>query len=189
MKKKFLAVVCSFALLAAVGACKKKQEQPSPQPGMPGQQMPQAGPQPGMPGEMPPGQVMVPKGETNVVVPDSVKGKWKAVVIAVEDKTTKKITEYTVGLHSEFKIPNSGLTVFVGDFLPDFQMQGLTLTSKSGEPNNPAAGIRVDEGKNQIFPPAGKKWGWIYARPELHNIHPFEHAKYGIVLVKGLKNG
>jgi hypothetical protein len=189
MKKKFLAVVCSLSLLVAVGACKKKQEQPAPQPGMPGQQLPQAGPQPGMPGQMPPGQVMIPKGETNVVVPDAVKGKWKAVVIAVEDKTTKKAAEYTVDLNSTFKIPNSDLTVYVGDFLPDFQMQGLTLTSKSDQPNNPAAGIRVDEGNKQIFPPAGKKWGWIYARPELHNIHPFEHAKYGIVLVKGVKKG
>jgi hypothetical protein len=184
MKKKFLAIVCSLSLMVAVGACKKKQEQPAPQPGMPGQEVPQSGPQPGMPG-----QVMIPKGETSVVVPDAVKGKWKAVVIAVEDKTTKKSTEYTVDLNSTFKIPNSDLTVYVGDFLPDFQMQGLTLTSKSDQPNNPAAGIRVDEANKQIFPPAGKKWGWIYARPELHNIHPFEHAKYGIVLVKGVKKG
>ncbi|MEJ2695116.1 MAG: hypothetical protein P8013_00555 [Candidatus Sulfobium sp.] len=189
MKKRFLAVACSLSLLLAVGACKKKQEQPAQQPEMPGQQMPQAGPQPGMPGQMPSGHVVMPKGETNVVVPDSVKGKWKAVVIAVEDKTTKKTTEYTVDLRSKFKIPDSDLTVYVGDFLPDFQMQGLTLTSKSDQPNNPAAGIRVEEGKKQIFPPEGKKWGWIYARPELHNIHPFEHAKYGIVLVKGVKKG
>ena len=184
MKKKFLAVVCSLSLLLAVGACKKKEEQPAPQPS----QLPHVGQQQqGVPGQMPPGRVVMPKGETNVVVPPSVQGKWKAVVIAVQDKTTKKTTEFTVDLHGKFKIPNSDLTVYVGDFLPDFQMQGLTLTSKSDQPNNPAAGIRVDENNKQIFPPAGKKWGWIYARPELHNIHPFEHAKYGIVLVKGVQ--
>ncbi|WP_279384541.1 hypothetical protein [Geotalea toluenoxydans] len=38
------------------------------------------------------------KKQTTVVVPDNVKGKWKAVKIAVTDKTTKKDTIYTVNI-------------------------------------------------------------------------------------------
>ena len=186
MIRRLFAVVCSLMLLLAVGACKKKQEQAPPQSA---QQQPQAGPQPGMPGHMPAGGGIMPAGTTNVIVPPSVQGKWKAVVIAVEDKTTKKTTDFTVNLHGQLKIPNSNLTLYVGDFLPDFHMQGLTLTSKSNQPNNPAVGIRVDENKKQIFPAPGKTWSWIYSRPEFQSVHSFQHAKYGIVLVKGIPKG
>ena len=208
MKKKVLAVVCSLLLLVAAGACKKKQEQPVPQPGMPGsqQQLPaghpgmapgapgQPGMAPGAPGApgMAPGApgapgVMIPKGETSVSVPGGVKGKWKGVVLVVEDKETKKTAEYKVNLNSELKIPNSNLKVEVGEFLPDFRMNGLEITSVSNEPNNPAVGVKVFEGGKQIFPAPGKKWGWLYAK--FPTMHPFEHAKYAIGLKEGLKKG
>ena len=91
MKKKIMVAVCSLALLVAAGACKKKQEQPVPQTGMPGQQMP-AG-QPGQPGMQPGQNIVMPKGETKIVMPDAVKGQWKAVVLQVESKKTKKTAE------------------------------------------------------------------------------------------------
>jgi hypothetical protein len=138
MKKKILAVTCGLCMLVAIGACQKKQEQPAP--GTPGQEqqlppghpttpqqgmgMPQQGmgmPQQGM--QQP--NIIVPKGETSVVVPASVQGKWKSVVLAIENKETGKTSDYTVNLHSEFKIPNTDLKVTVGDFLPDFRMEGL----------------------------------------------------------------
>ncbi len=196
--KKVLAVVCSLSLLLAAGACKKKQEQPVTQPSMPGaqQQLPPGHPgmgpgapgapgTPGVPGT--PGQVVMPKGETSVSVPDAVKGKWKGVVLVVEDKTTKKSAEYKVNLNSELKIPNSNLKVEVGEFLPDFRMNGLEITSTSNDPNNPAVGIRVFEGGKQIFPAPGKKWGWLYAK--FPTMHPFEHAQYAIGLKEGIKKG
>ena len=135
MKKQILAVVCSLSLLIAAGACKKKEEKPPfPQAGMPGQgQGVPPGPQPGMPGQPggPQGQpnIVVPKGEKTVVVPDSVKGKWKAVILVVTDKKANKQQEYTVNLNSDLKIPNSNLKVSVSEYLPDFRMEGLTLTS------------------------------------------------------------
>ena len=195
--KKVLVVVCSLSLLLAAGACKKKQEQPIPQPGMPGsqQQLPPGHPAgemapggPGMPGgPAAPGKVMMPKGETTMTVPDAVKGKWKGVVLVVEDKTTKKSSEYKVNLNSELKIPNSNLKVEVGEFLPDFRMNGLAITSMSNDPNNPAVGVKVFEDGKQIFPAPGKKWGWLYAK--FPTMHPFEHAKYGIALKEGVKKG
>ncbi len=181
MKKKVLAVVCSLSLLVAVGACKKKQEQPAPPTGMPGQQLPSGHPpMGGQPGGAP-GGVVMPKGETTINVPDSVKGKWKSVVLVVEDKATKKSKDYTVSLHSDLKIPDSNLKVEVGDFLPDFKMEGLTITSLSNEPNNPAVRVKVFEDGKEIFK------GWLYQK--FPTIHPFEHQKYSLALKSGVKKG
>jgi hypothetical protein len=189
MKKQILAVVCSLSLLIAAGACKKKEEKPLPQTGMPGQEqgMPpgmQPGMQPGMPGQPggPQGQpIVVPKGEKTVVVPDSVKGKWKAVVLVVTDKKTNKQQEFTVNLNSDLKVPNSNLKVAVGEYLPDFRMEGLTLTSASNDPNNPAVGVKVFDGGKEIFK------GWLYSK--FPTMHPFEHPAYSIVLKDGVKKG
>jgi len=181
MKKKILAVACSLTLLVAVGACKKKQEQPAVPPmGAPGQQgqLPPGHPggnqQPGQPGG-----VVMPKGEMKVVLPDAVKGKWKGVVLTVEDKATKKSSELTANLNSDVKIPNSNLTVKVGEFLPDFKMEGLSITSTSNELNNPAVKVVVMEGDKEVFK------GWLYSK--FPTIHPFEHPKYAMLLKSGVK--
>ena len=189
MKREILVAVCSMALLLSAGACKKK-EQPVPQTNMPGQQMPagQPGMPPGQPG-MQQGQqpIVMPKGETKIVMPDTVKGQWKAVVIQVESKATKKTAEYTVNLNSDFKVPNSNLKITVGDFLPDFRMNGLEMTSSTNEPNNPAVGVKIFDGSKQVFPAEGKKWGWLYAK--FPTMHPFEHPDFSIVLKGGVKKG
>jgi len=192
MKRKIMVVACSVALLLAAGACKKKQEQPVPQTNMPGQQMPagqpgQPGMQPGQPGVQPGQNIVMPKGETKVIMPDAVKGQWKAVVLQVESKATKKTTEYTVNLNSDFKVPNSNLKITVGEFLPDFRMNGLEMTSTTNEPNNPAVGVKIFDGSKQVFPAPGKQWGWLYAK--FPTMHPFEHPDFSIVLKGGVKKG
>jgi hypothetical protein len=190
MKKQVLAVVCSLSLLVAAGACKKKEEKPPFPQAMPGQEqgMPPGmppGAQPGMPGQPagPQGKpnIVVPKGEKTVVVPDSVKGKWKAVVLVVTDKKSNKQQEFTVNLNSDLKIPNTSLKVSVGEYLPDFRMEGLTLTSTSNDPNNPAVGVKVSENGKEIFK------GWLYAK--FPTMHPFEHPNFSIVLKDGIKKG
>ena len=142
------------------------------------------------PGQMPPGMPdgqMMPRGESQIVVPDSVKGKWSAAKIIVEDKASKSKQEYTVKLNSAFTVPNTNLKINVGEFLPDFRMDGLNLTSGSNQPRNPALGIRVYENDKQIFPAPGKKWGWLFAK--VPSIHPFQHPAYSIVLKEGVKKG
>ncbi|GAB4489598.1 MAG: DUF2155 domain-containing protein [Thermodesulfovibrionales bacterium] len=179
MKKKVLAVTCSVALVFALGACKKKEDKaampPAGAPGQ-GQQLPPGHPAPG-------GQqgVVMPQGQTTVSVPDSVKGKWKAVTLIIEDKATKKKDEVTVNLNSEYKIPNSNLKLAVSEFLPDFKMDGLTITSVSNDPKNPAVGIKVFEGDKEIFK------GWLYKN--FPGVHPFEHPKIGLSLKDGVKKG
>jgi len=120
-----------------------------------------------------------------ISVPEAVEGKWSAVVLTVEDKTTNESSDFTVNLNSYFIIPNSNLKVMVGEFLPDFQMKGFELTSKSNEPNMPAVGIKVFENGKQIFPALAKKWGWLYAK--FPTMQPIEHPRYGIVLKEGIR--
>ena len=181
MNKRLMMVVALSVMLVASFACKKKEQQPVPQAPMPpgmGAPMP-----PGMGAPMPGGApgVVMPKGELQIVLPTNVKGKWSAVKIVVEDKTTRKTQEYTVKLNSDFKIPNSDLKLVVGEFLPDFRMDVGTITSASNEPNNPAVSIKVFEGNKEVFK------GWLYSK--FPAIHPFEHPKVGLTLKEGIKKG
>ncbi|MBI5101544.1 MAG: DUF2155 domain-containing protein [Nitrospirae bacterium] len=178
MKKKILAVACSLVLLVAVGACKKKTDQPAPQAGAPGGQLPPGHPAGGQAG---PGGVMMPKGETVVTLPDAVKGKWKGVVLVIEDKASKKSSEHTVNLNSDFKVPNSDLKISVGEFLPDFKMEGLSITSVTNETNNPAVKVVIFDKDKEVFK------GWLYSK--FPTIHPFEHPKFGLLLKSGVKKG
>jgi len=178
MKKQILVAVCSMALVLSFGACKKKEEKPqAPQSGAPAQgQLPPDHQQPGGPGGQ---QVTMPKGQTSVALPDAVKGKWKAVILVVEDKGSKKQTEYTINVNSDFKVPGSNLKLAVGEFIPDFKMDGLTITSSSNEPNNPAVGVKVFEDDKEVFK------GWLYSK--FPAVHPFEHPKYALLLKSGVK--
>ena len=195
MGKKFLIIIVLLCVATAVQSCKKKEAPQSPEMGVTS---------PMQPGQMPPGPVMqgpispdgqqmpghgmmATKGQAHVVVPDSVKGKWGGAKIIIEDKATKKKNEYTVKLHSKVPIPNTNLKLTVGEYLPDFKMEGMTLTSVSNNPNNPALAVKIFENDKKIFPSPEKEWGWLFEK--VPTIHPFEHEKYSIILKEGIKKG
>ena len=110
-----------------------------------------------------------------VVVPGSVRGRWKAVQIAVSDKNAKQQKVYTINVGSEFKLPGSGLTLKVETFLPHFVMEGTTLTSQSNELVNPAAQFSIREGGQEIYK------GWLFSL--YPTTHTFQHPQYGFTLV------
>lgn len=175
MKKKIIVITLCLLMVFSFIAYKKKNEQP-PQP---------IAPAPIIQGPIPP-EVQQKAGitrKTQIIVPKSVKGKWKAVKLVVENKVTMNAQEYTINLNSTFKIPNSNLSVFVGEFLPDFKIDGSVLTSASNEPKNPAVAIRVFEGDKQIFP-THSKWGWLFSK--LPSVHPLNHPIYSITLKEGV---
>ncbi|NOZ24876.1 MAG: DUF2155 domain-containing protein [Nitrospirae bacterium] len=148
-------------MLLSFGACKKKEE-----------------PVQEAPAPAPAHELMIPKGETRIVVPDSVQGKWEAVKIEITDKTTKKKEVVTIKLGSEYTIPGSDIKIKVGDFLPDFRMDGLSITSASNELKNPAVHVTVYEGDKEIFK------SWLYSN--FPSIHPFQHEKYSLTLVEAV---
>lgn len=195
MGKKLLTILVLLLIATSVQSCKKKEPPQTPEPGVSG---------PMQPGQMPPGPLMqgpispegqqapghgmmMPGGKAQVTVPDFVKGKWGAAKIIIEEKATKKKLEYTVKLNSDFKVPNSNLKLSIGEYLPDFKMEGLSLTSVSNNPNNPALAVKVFENGKKIFPAPEKEWGWLFEK--VPTIHQFEHEKYGIILKEGIKKG
>jgi Uncharacterized protein conserved in bacteria (DUF2155) len=162
--KKFTLLVAVLMMVAFAGTgCKKKQPPPpNPPQGAPGQ--------PGMPAA---------PVEKTIIVPDAVKGAWKAVKIEVEYKEKKSKKAFTVPLNSEFKVPDTDLTLKVGGFLPHFTMAADQITSNSNNPENPAAQLEVFQGGNEVF------HGWLFA---LHpTVHPFTNDKYGVTLLEGVK--
>ncbi len=162
--KKFTLLVAVLMMVAFAGTGCKKQQPPPPNP-------PQGAPgQPGMPAA---------PVEKKIIVPDAVKGAWKAVKIEVEYKEKKSKKAFTVPLNSEFKVPDTDLTLKVGGFLPHFTMAADQITSSSNNPENPAAQLEVFQGGNEVF------HGWLFA---LHpTVHPFTNDKYGVTLLEGVK--
>jgi hypothetical protein len=169
-------VVIAFILILAVSfaACKKKELQPQMMP--PGH--------PAMEGGMPPagmpaaGMSNMPKVERKVVVSKEVAATWKAVKLAIENKTAKTTKEYTVKIGSELAVPNTKLTVKVLAFLPDFKMTDKEFYSISDKPNQPAAQVVVVENDKEIWS------NWLFSMQP--SIHPFQHEKIGILLVGGV---
>ncbi|MFZ5996107.1 MAG: DUF2155 domain-containing protein [Nitrospirota bacterium] len=184
MKRISTILVTGLALSMIMTGCKKKEEQitptaPMPQSPMVMPQAPMQGPA-GAPAPMAPHGNAGPKVEKKIIVPNEVKGKWSKVKLVLEDKTTKKSDEYTVKIGSDFELPNTNLKVKVGEFLPDFRMDGTTLTSGSANPNNPAVRVEVFEGGKSVFK------GWLFAK--FPTMHPFEHPKYALTLKEGVKS-
>lgn len=167
MRIKALAIILGIFFIVNLGACKKKEETPPPP-------TPQ-----GIEPTQSPHSVIMPKGEIKVVVPDTIKGKWSSVKLSIKNKETNKEEQVTVKLNSEYQVPNTNLKIKVGDFLPDFKMDGLTITSASAEPKNPAVKVIIYENNKEIFK------GWLYSK--FPDIHPFQHEKFSITLIEGIK--
>jgi hypothetical protein len=171
MLKKSAAALIVLVLAVSFGACKKKEEKPIMPQGHPGMEsgMPPAG--------MPTTQTM-PKVERKVIASKEVTAKWKAVKLAIENKTTKTTKEYTLNIGSEMNIPNTKMTVKVLNFLPDFKMSEKEFYSASDKPNQPAAQVVVNENGKEIWN------NWLFSMQP--GVHPFQHENIGIVLTGGV---
>lgn len=112
--------------------------------------------------------------EENVVVPDNVKGKWKDVNIEVVNKQTNQRNILVIPLGGEASIHNSTIKIKAENFLPEFSMEGTTITSASNDLKNPAAQIIVTEDGKEIFR------GWLFA---LYSSTQFEHPSYRLTLL------
>jgi hypothetical protein len=183
--KKLTLLVAVLMMVALAGTGCKKKEPPPPamppqgapgQPGMPS--MPGMPGQPGMPGA-PQGAAGAAPVEKKIVVPDAVKAGWKAAKVEVEFKEKKSKKAFTVPLNSEFKVPDTDLTLKVGNFLPHFSMAADQITSSSNTPENPAVQLEVFQGGKEIF------HGWLFSK--FPAVHPFTHDKYGVALLEGVK--
>ncbi|HKI51521.1 MAG TPA: hypothetical protein VJ995_05570 [Geothermobacteraceae bacterium] len=126
-------------------------------------------------------QLSSEKKQTQVIVPEEIKGRWKAVKIAVQDKENNKQDVYTVNIGNGFVVGDSDLTLRVENFLPYFQMDGMTLTSVSNDPRNPAAQISISENGHEVFK------GWLFSK--YPNTHAFQHPRFSFSLVDFVPSG
>ena len=115
------------------------------------------------------------KKETKIIIPPGVVARWKAVRIAVIDKSTVSQKLYTIPIGGKLAIPSSTLVIEVDTFLPAFTMEGSVMTSSSDELKNPGVKVRITENGSVIFK------GWLFSM--FPKTHAFMHPKYGFTLV------
>jgi len=144
-------------LLAVLSGCSRKEETQKPQ-------------KEGAPA----GDAVIRK-QTEVTVPDNVKGKWKSVKISISDKERNSEGFVVIEIGKTMKVNGTNLVVKVENFLPHFIMDGTTLTSNSNAPKNPAAQVIITENGNEIFK------GWLFTL--YPNTHASQNSRYGFGLV------
>lgn len=113
--------------------------------------------------------------EKKIVVPVEVTRRWKAVRLAVIDKTRGTENIYTIPIGSKFTVPSSALTIKVEFFLPAFTMEGSTITTSSNELINPGAKVQINDNGEYVFQ------GWLFSK--FPNTHAVTHPKYGFSLI------
>ncbi len=177
-------------------------QEPVPLPGQPGfpqgemtpENMPPGGMPPGgmPPGGMPPGGMPPGAGQDmpgvgrpmkstkQVVVSDDIKKMWPAAKILVKKKDgSDEGKVYEVAAGKSINIPGTKLRIEVGQYVPDFFMDGQTVGSKSADPNNPTVPLSVFEGDQELYR------GFAFEKfPETH---AFSHADYSVILLGGVK--
>ena len=102
----------------------------------------------------PPGALQEAR-EIEVVLPDSIKGKWSAVRIRVSG-TAAAAGEYIVPVGGEADLHDSGMKMVVDAFLPDYSSDFKKATSASDSLNNPAVLVRLMKGDEQLAK------GWVF---------------------------
>ncbi|MDP2166802.1 MAG: DUF2155 domain-containing protein [Thermodesulfovibrionales bacterium] len=126
----------------------------------------------------------MPKNPLQVTVQmsDEVKKTWTGAILLLQDKFEQSEKHVAVKLHSDYLIGNgdTALQIMLGDFLPDFSINGATITSASNEPNNPAIRVVVIENGREIYK------GWLYSK--FPKIHPIQHERYSITLLQGIRS-
>lgn len=118
------------------------------------------------------------KVERDVVVPEEIKGKWKAVKLQIRNKVKPGADELkTAEMGSTFTLENAEtkLKVTVGPFLPNFVMSKTSYTSVDNQLNNPAVQLMVEENGKIIYK------GWTFAK--YPTLYAFEHKVYGFQLM------
>ncbi len=103
---------------------------------------------------------------------------WQAIRVRVVELSTMTESFHEIPIGGEAPLGETGLTLRAVAFIPDFVMSEGGITTRSAEPQNPAARVVIiEEGK-------GDYEGWLFgAMPE---IHAYPHELYGVMLSEGV---
>ncbi|MDD2899415.1 MAG: DUF2155 domain-containing protein [Desulfuromonadaceae bacterium] len=113
--------------------------------------------------------------EKQIIVPHEVLLRWKAIKLAVIDKTRGTENIYSIPIGSRLTIPSSALTIILDAFLPAFTIEGTTITTTSNELINPSAKLRIYENGTPVFE------GWLFLK--FPNTRAVIHPKFGFSMV------
>ena len=155
-RKHLLIVLLGISIPMVIFGCKAKEEPKKPE-------------------QAPGSSDNVVRKQTEVSVPASVKGKWKAVKLSIMDKEKNKEGFVVIEIGKTMKINDTNLVIKVENFLPHFIMEGTTLTSSSNTPKNPAVQVHITENGQDVFK------GWLFTL--YPNTHASQHSRYGFGLV------
>ncbi|HSL18608.1 MAG TPA: hypothetical protein VLB51_11945 [Methylomirabilota bacterium] len=103
---------------------------------------------------------------------------WRAIRVRVVELSSGAESVHEVPLGDEAALGDSGLTLKAVTFVPDFVRGGDGITSRSTEPNNPAARVVITEEGQPDYE------GWLFGA--MPGIHPYPHEAYGVVLIEGV---
>ena len=103
---------------------------------------------------------------------------WKAIRVRMVELSSMTETFHEIGIGEEAVLGDSGLTLRALAFIPDFVMSEGGITSRSADPQNPAARVVIIEEGN------GEYEGWLFGT--MPEIHAYPHELYGVMLVEGI---
>ena len=143
MKRLLLLIIP--ALLIVTAACGKSKEDEAAQKErqMELSNLTEGTYQPPKPAPLPSGMVLE--------VPDSVKAKYKTVVIGVGNRKTNEIKKFNVRIGETASVPGTDYRIKVMAYLPDWAYRGKVVTSKSDEPKDPAVRAIIYEKDKDVF--------------------------------------
>ncbi len=103
---------------------------------------------------------------------------WRAIRVRVVELSTMTESFYEIPIGEEGPLGDTGLTLRAVAFIPDFVMSEGGITTRSADPQNPAARVVIiEEGKADYE-------GWLFgAMPE---IHAYPHELFGVMLSEGV---
>lgn len=121
----------------------------------------------------PPKPIPLP-GNLVVKTPDSVKSKYRTVMMGIGDRKTLEVKKFSVKIGDTAKVPGTDYTIKVLAYLPSWVIRGNVATSKSDKPEDPAVRATIYENDKQVFD------GFIFQR---HTTPSFLTDKYAIGLL------
>ncbi len=115
---------------------------------------------------------------TDINVDAAILDAWSGISVRVVDVETGDESSFEISLGDSLTLGDSGLTLTVKAFVPDFVMDESGITSRSAETHNPAARVVIAEEGTTDYE------GWLFAK--MPEIHPFPHQRYSVLLIEGI---
>lgn len=125
-----------------------------------------------------PRQMAAPSPVTHNHIDEKLLEIYSGVELEIRDTHTGKASKQIIPFNTATKLEGTPLTAEVTLFYPDFYMTEQGYGTKTTEPNNIAAKLKIT-GSTPEFD------GWLFV--SFPDVHPYENPNYSIILVNAVK--